>query len=127
MIIRLALSLLIAFSCSTNLLAKSENNELMRLGQYDKAIEFYQVQLEHNPFNAMAANNLAVAYAMKREYSSALDWFRKAAKMDRGRKDISLNLETMEKWLASSGKNTNELPIPAAVSGPLSPEPPAPW
>lgn len=107
--------------------ADNSGSESMRLGQYDRAIENYELQLEDNPFNAKAANNLAVAYAMKRDYQEALEWLRRAAKMDRSRQDIALNLETLENWLAENGANANAMPVPPAVSGPLSPEPPAPW
>lgn len=107
--------------------AQTSASDFMRLGQYDRAIEAYQSQLDNNPFNAKAANNLAVAHAMKRDYQSALKWLQRAAKMDRSRQDIALNLETLEKWLEASGQNQDNSPVPPAISGPLSPEPPAPW
>ncbi len=100
----------------------------MKAGRYDEAIALYQTQLQHNPFNAVAANNLAVAYAMKRQYNEALEWLKKASRMDASRQDIALNLETLEKWLADkSHLASGEGSVSPALRGVLSPEPPAPW
>ncbi|MGV6857504.1 MAG: tetratricopeptide repeat protein [bacterium] len=100
----------------------------MKSGRYDDAIALYQAELEYNPFNAVAANNLAVAYAMKRQYTKALNWLQKASRMNTSRQDIALNLETLEKWLEdNSHLSSNGDSVSPALKNILSPEPPAPW
>ncbi len=100
----------------------------MKTGHYAEAIALYEADLKHHPFNAVTANNIAVAYSMKRQYSESLAWLKRATKMDQSRQDIQLNLETLQQWLENNSRLArNQRPVIPAFEGALSPEPPAPW
>jgi Tfp pilus assembly protein PilF len=51
-------------------------------GDYDAAIDSWQMILALDPSNALAANNIGTAYMFKKEPATALTWFQKAVKSD---------------------------------------------
>lgn len=72
---------------------------LMKQGLYDDAIHLYSMLLVRNPFNAVAANNLALAYAAVGNYRAALELLEKAVKLAPKRQDINANLTRVRLWM----------------------------
>ena len=72
---------------------------LMKQGLYDDAIHLYSTLLVRNPFNAVAANNLALAHTAVGNYAAALEFLEKAVKIAPKRDDITANLVSMRAWM----------------------------
>lgn len=64
-------------------------------GEYNKAREVYAQAFRNNPFDAVAANNLAVACAANREFSCAEKYLKTAASLAPDRHDIQENLQRL--------------------------------
>jgi tetratricopeptide (TPR) repeat protein len=54
----------------------------LHLGDYDQAIKAWQLALQRDPNNALAANNIGTAYMMKQQPATAVTWFQKANTLD---------------------------------------------
>jgi len=54
----------------------------LHLGDYDQAIKAWQIALQRDPSNALAANNIGTAYMMKQQPATAVTWFQKAIALD---------------------------------------------
>jgi tetratricopeptide (TPR) repeat protein len=66
-------------------------NEL-HVGDYDQAIVSWQHTLQLDPKNAAAANNIGIAYMMKKRTAEAVVWFNKAIELDPGSQLAKNNL-----------------------------------
>lgn len=60
----------------------AEGLDFLHIGNYDQAIRSWKRVLELDPGNALAANNMGVAYMDKNQPSEAVPWFRKAMQLD---------------------------------------------
>lgn len=56
----------------------------LHVGDYDQAIVSWQRTLQLDPMNASAANNIGMAYMMKKHTAEAVVWFNKAMELDPG-------------------------------------------
>jgi tetratricopeptide (TPR) repeat protein len=69
-------------------------------GDNAAAARSYSEQLNLNPFDAVAHNNLAVAKAAQGDYQSAMDLLQRAVKLAPNRADISDNLRRLQSWMS---------------------------
>ena len=60
----------------------AEGLSQLHLGDYDQAIKAWQIALQRDPNNALAANNIGTAYMMKQQPATAITWFQKAIALD---------------------------------------------
>lgn len=60
----------------------AEGLTLLHLGDYDQAIKAWQLSLQRDPNNSLAANNIGTAYMMKQQPAMAVTWFQKAIALD---------------------------------------------
>ena len=99
----------------------------MEKKDYAVAIRIYTQALKANPFNADAANNLAVAFAAVQEYEAALKLFEQAVRLAPKRRDIASNLNSMREW---SQKNPDYKQFKTPLQKgwiKVSVPPPQPW
>lgn len=62
------------------------------VGNYEKAIEYYEMLTKLSPFNARAHNNLAIAYFRTRNFAKATEEARKAVEIYKGNVNRRINL-----------------------------------
>ncbi len=79
--------------------ALKQGKTYMKEGQYTDAIQVYSNLLAKNPFNAVAANNLALAHVATGNYKVALKLLEKAVRLVPNRKDIEANLTKVHEWM----------------------------
>lgn len=60
----------------------NEGLDQLHVGNYDKALAVWQQLASREPNNALAANNIGVAYMMKHDAARAIPWFTKAQELD---------------------------------------------
>ncbi len=60
----------------------AEGLNFLHTGDYDQAIKAWQRALDLDPRDALAANNIGVAYMSKNQPALAVPWFRKAVEID---------------------------------------------
>jgi tetratricopeptide (TPR) repeat protein len=62
------------------------------VGNYEKAIEYYEMLIELSPFDARVHNNLAIAYFRTRNFAKATEEARKAVQIYQGNVNRRINL-----------------------------------
>lgn len=60
----------------------NEGLDQLHAGQYDQALDVWRKLAAREPNNALAVNNVGVAYMMKHDPAHALPWFEKALALD---------------------------------------------
>jgi tetratricopeptide (TPR) repeat protein len=82
----------------------AEGLNFLHIGNYDQAIKAWQRALDLNPRNALAANNIGIAYMFKKEPGLAIAWFEKAIVFDPALQIAKNNLAWAEDEQAKSAK-----------------------
>jgi tetratricopeptide (TPR) repeat protein len=98
-------------------------------GDNAAAARSYREELDINPFDPVAYNNLAVAKAAQGDYQTALDLLQRAVQLAPKRADIRENLYRLRTWMAQGDgvrKQTMDRPIWRKSSREF-PELPALW
>jgi tetratricopeptide (TPR) repeat protein len=60
----------------------AEGLNFLHIGGYDQAVKAWQRVLDLDPRNAIAANNIGIAYMFKKQPDKAIPWFEKAIALD---------------------------------------------
>jgi tetratricopeptide (TPR) repeat protein len=60
----------------------AEGLNFLHVGDNDQAIKAWQQALQHDPRNALAANDIGTAYMLKQQPATAVTWFQKAIELD---------------------------------------------
>lgn len=111
--------------------------EMARMNLWREAMFRFQRAVELNPGDAMAHNNLAVAYEANGDFENAAKEYREALKLDRGNSYIQKNYSRYTEFMSRSkkkpGKNVpksattkgDEKPKNALPPDQMAPAPPA--
>lgn len=112
---------------SSTEVALNQGKAYMKLGQYTDAIQVYSNLLAKNPFNAVAANNLALAHVATGNYKVALKLLEKAVRLVPNRKDITANLTRIHEWMEKHSEAESYSHDQAKLINYATLAPPKPW
>eukprot|EP00929_Paragymnodinium_shiwhaense_P053965 TRINITY_DN27051_c0_g3_i1.p1 TRINITY_DN27051_c0_g3~~TRINITY_DN27051_c0_g3_i1.p1 ORF type:complete len:1405 (+),score=254.77 TRINITY_DN27051_c0_g3_i1:285-4499(+) len=62
--------------------ANKRGVELLRLNQYDEAVQQFRTALSYEPGSVQILNNIGLAYAKKQDFHGAYEWYEKAYLQD---------------------------------------------
>jgi Flp pilus assembly protein TadD len=82
--------------------------DLLSQGRTARAIAQLENALGRNPFDPVALNNLAVAYAETGDYRRAAELLQRAQRLAPGDATITENLQATERWLARIAQRARE-------------------
>lgn len=92
--------------------------EMARMSLWREAMFRFQRAVELNPSDAMAHNNLAVAYEANGDFENAAKQYREALKLDRGNSYIQKNYSRYTEFISRSKKKPGKgVPKAAAKNG----------
>ena len=93
--------------------------EMARMNLWREAMFRFRRAVELNPGDAMAHNNLAVAYEANGDFENAAKEYREALKLDRGNSYIQKNYSRYTEFMSRSKKRPGAKSVPKAA-GPNS-------
>jgi tetratricopeptide (TPR) repeat protein len=122
----LAVALLILAGCSSSDdLSKSSTQEdfgvrMARMNLWREALFRFKRAVEIDPADALAHNNLAVAYEANGDFEAALREYREAMRLDRSNQYIQKNYSRFVEFTQRNRKRQQrtEVPRTAAAAGP---------
>jgi Tfp pilus assembly protein PilF len=88
---------------------------MARMNLWREAMFRFHRAVEIQPDNAMAHNNLAVAYEANGDFDNALKEYREALRLDRGNQHIQKNYSRFVEFTQRSKKKSTAAPAPAAT------------
>ncbi|MEW5693471.1 MAG: tetratricopeptide repeat protein [Candidatus Hydrogenedentota bacterium] len=79
---------------TTNVVRILNNKGIMydRLGQYDRALEMYNIVLNKQPANPAIYHNIGLVYTHMKDFPSSIRMFKKSIYLDPNNKDAHLNI-----------------------------------
>lgn len=89
--------------------------QMAQMNLWREAMFRFQRAVELNPGDAMAHNNLAVAYEANGDFENAAKEYREALKLDRGNSYIQKNYSRYTEFMSRSKKKTGKN-VPKAAS-----------
>jgi Tfp pilus assembly protein PilF len=103
---------------------------MAKMNLWREAMFRFRRAVEIQPDNAMAHNNLAVAYEANGDFDMALKEYREALRLDRGNQHIQKNYSRFVEFNQRSKKKSTPAvapaPAPATTTAPETPPPPPP-
>ncbi|MBV9493364.1 MAG: tetratricopeptide repeat protein [Acidobacteria bacterium] len=97
--------------------------QMARQNLWREALFRFQRAVELDPADAMAHNNLAVAYEANGEFDAAAREYREALRLDKSNSYIQKNYSRYVEFLSRNKKRQKGAPAPATASTPANAKP----
>ena len=94
--------------------------QMAQMSLWREAMFRFQRAVEINPGDAMAHNNLAVAYEANGDFDKAAKEYKEALRLDRGNTYIQKNYSRYTEFMSRSKKRQQKPPVRAAATKPAA-------